>query len=129
MSRAPKPDPLSRRERQVMDVLFRLGEATADEVLTELPDPPTNSAIRFTLRTLIEKGRITHRRDGRRFVYKPTGSPRRARRSALRRVVDTFFAGSTSRAVASLLEESKGLSGEELDELERLVSRARKEGR
>lgn len=129
MAGDPRPDELSRRERQVMDALFRLGEGTADQVLAEVPDPPSNSAIRFTLRTLVEKERVTYTRRGRSFVYRPAGSPRRARRSAMRRVVDTFFSGSVSRAVEALLEDPKGLSAQELDELQQMITRAREEGR
>ena len=120
---------LSRRERQVMELFHRLGQGTAEEILAELPDPPTNSAIRSTLRILEQKGRIRHTRRNRSYVYRPVASARTARRKALRRVIDTFFEGSTSRALASLLDDGVQLSTEDVDDIERLIERARKEGR
>jgi predicted transcriptional regulator len=119
---------LSRRERQIMDVVYRLGRATAAEVLQELPDPPSYSAIRALLRVLEEKGHIRHEQDGPRYVFLPTLSRDKARRSALRQLVQTFFEGSTAQAVAALLGESRSnLSDEDLDRLFRLIEQARKE--
>ena len=121
---------LSRRERQIMDVLFRLGEATAADVLEGLPDPPSYSAVRALLRILEEKGQITHTQDGPRYVYRPTVAPEKASRSALRHVLRTFFDGSAAQAVAALLDEAGGdLSDTELDRLASLLDQARQEGR
>jgi predicted transcriptional regulator len=121
---------LSRRERQIIDVLYRLGDATAQEVLDQLPDPPSYSAVRALLRILEEKGHAKHRRDGQRYVYTPTVSRERARVSALRQLVGTFFDGSAGAAAAALLDLSRDdLSDEELTQLQKLVDRARKEGR
>ncbi len=118
---------LSRRERQVMDVLYRLGKGTPEQILAELPDPPTNSAIRSTLRILLDKGRLKHTQAGRAYIYRPTTTARSARRQALRRVVDTFFEGSAGRAAASLIQDAGDLSDEEVLVLERLIERAREE--
>lgn len=121
---------LSRRERQIMDVLFRLGEATVADVLEGLPDPPSYSAVRALLRILEEKGQITHIQDGPRYVYRPTVAPEKASRSALRHVLRTFFDGSAEQAVAALLDEAgDDLSDAELDRLASLIAQARKEGR
>ena len=121
---------LSRRERQIVDVLYRLGDATAQDVLDELPDPPSYSAVRALLRILEEKGHVKHRRDGQRYVYTPTVPRERARISALRRLVGTFFDGSPGAAAAALLDLSHDdLSEEELAQLQEVVDRARKEGR
>ena len=121
---------LSRRERQIMDVLHARREATAAEVLAALPDPPSYSAVRALLRILEEKGHARHRREGARYVYLPRASRVNASRSALKRVVSTFFQGSTAQAVAALLETADTeLSGEELDKLQEIIKQARKEGR
>ncbi len=121
---------LSARERQIMDVIYSRGEATVAEVLRELPKPPSYSAVRGLMGILEEKGHLEHREEGRRYVYLPTVPRGRAQRSALERVLKTFFAGSTSEAVAALLDlESGRLSDEELTELARLVEQARAEGR
>ena len=121
---------LSRRERQIMDALHAKGQATAAEVLTALPDPPSYSAVRALLRILEEKGHVRHRREGARYVYGPRTSPASARRSALRRVVSTFFQGSVAQTMAALLETSDTqLSEKELIRLEELIDKARKEGR
>src|SRR5437667_12174301 len=95
---------LSRRERQIMDALHARGNATAAEVLSALPDPPSYSAVRALLRILEEKGHVRHRREGARYVYVPRTSPESARRSALQRVVSTFFQGSVAQAMAALLD-------------------------
>ncbi len=121
---------LSRRERQIMDFLFRHGKATVAEVLAGIPDPPSYSAVRAMLRTLEEKGHVTHEEDGRAYVYRPTVARDQARRSALRHLLSTFFAGSTEQAVAALLDLSgPRLSDEELDRMAKLVEQARNEGR
>lgn len=121
---------LSRRERQIMDVIYRLGQATAQEVVDNLNDPPSYSAVRGLLRILEEKGHVKHRQDGPRYVYHPTVPRERARESALRQLVRTFFQDSPEEAVAALLDMSAAkLSDEELDRLSDLIARARKEGR
>ena len=121
---------LSRRERQIMDAIYQMGEATAQEVLDRLPDPPSYSAVRALLRILEEKGHVRHRRDGQRYVYGPVVSRDRARVSALRQLVRTFFDGSPGAAAAALLDLSRDdLTDRDLATLEDLVDRARKEGR
>lgn len=119
---------LSRRERQIMDVVYQRGRVTAAEVLDALPDPPSYSAVRALLRVLEEKGHLRHRRDGARYVFLPTVPRETARRSALARVVRTFFGGSTQAAVAALIDQSS-LSDADLDRLRDLIDRARQEGR
>ena len=121
---------LSRRERQIMDVIYRRGQATAAEVLEDLPDPPSYSAVRAMLRVLEEKGHLRHEQQGPRYVFLPTVPREQARRSALKQLVQTFFDGSTEQAVAALLDLSdRALSDAELDRLARLIDQARKEGR
>ena len=121
---------LSRRERQIMDVLYRDGQATASEVLAALPDPPSYSAVRAMLRILENKGHARHVADGTRYVYLPTLARDRAGRPALAGVLETFFDGSTEKAVAALLDISRSdLSTEQLDRLSQLIDQARMEGR
>ena len=121
---------LSRRERQIMDVVYRLGQATAADVLENMPDPPGYSAVRTMLRLLEEKGYLKHDQEGPRYVYLPTISRDRARQSALKQVVQTFFDNSTEQTVAALLDMSKSkMSDEELKRLSQLIEKARKEGR
>jgi predicted transcriptional regulator len=121
---------LSRRERQIMDAIYQMGESTAQEVLDHLPDPPSYSAVRALLRILEDKGHVRHRRDGQRYVYAPTVPRDRARVSAMRQLVRTFFDGSPGAAAAALLDLSRDdLTDAELARLETLVERARKEGR
>jgi len=121
---------LSRRERQIMDFLFSRGRATVAEVQAGIPDPPSYSAVRAMLRTLEEKGHVRHEEDGRAYVYRPTVAREQARRSALRHLLSTFFAGSTEQAVAALLDLSgPKLTDEELERMARLVEQARNEGR
>jgi predicted transcriptional regulator len=121
---------LSRRERQIMDVIYRLGHATAAEVMGGLPDPPGYSAVRAMLRVLEEKGHVQHVSQGPRYVFLPTVPREKARRSALKQLVQTFFDGSTEQAVAALLDLSGSkLSDDELDRLSELIDQARKEGR
>ena len=121
---------LSRRERQIMDILHAQGQATAAAVLAALPAPPGYSAVRALLRILEGKGHARHRREGARYVYVPRTSPELARRSALQRVVSTFFQGSVAQAMAALLETADTqLSDTELTRLQQLIKKARKEGR
>ena len=119
---------LTRREREIMDILYRRGKATAHEVLEELPDPPSYSAVRALLRILEERGHVRHTQDGQRYIYAPAVARGDARKSALSHLVKTFFAGSVDDAVAALVDRSK-LSPEELDRLSDIIDRARKEGR
>lgn len=128
----PKDSPtaLSRRERQVMDILYRRGEATVAEVMADLPDPPTYSAVRSILRILMEKDLITHREDGPRYVYLPAINPDRARDDALKHVIRTFFDGSAEQAVAAVLRVSDAqLSDAEIDQLREKIKKARVSGR
>jgi len=121
---------LSRRERQIMDVLYQQHRATAAEVLAALPDPPSYSAVRALLRILEEKGHTKHVREAGRYVYLPRASREKARRSALKRLVSTFFEGSVTRAMAALLEDpDTDLPEPELQRLEQLIKQARKQGR
>jgi predicted transcriptional regulator len=121
---------LSRRERQIMDVLYREGKATANEVLAALPDPPGYSAVRAMLRILENKGHARHVAEGTRYVYLPTLPRDRAGRPALAGVLETFFDGSTEKAVAALLDLSRAdLSDDDLNRLSELIEQARLEGR
>jgi BlaI family transcriptional regulator, penicillinase repressor len=121
---------LSRRERQIMDVIYRRGEATAAEVLLELPDPPSKTAVRTLLRILEEKGHLQHLERGQTYVYRPSQSRQKAGRSALRRVLETFFDDSLEKAVAAhLADEAVELSPEELHRLLKLIREAREKGR
>lgn len=120
---------LSRRERQIMEIVYRKGSATAAEVHGELPEAPTYSAVRALLRILEEKGHLRHRQEGQRYVYSATVPRDRARRSALQRLVGTFFAGSVTETVAALLElERDNLDEDELERLTALVAEARQKG-
>ena len=124
----PEKDTLSRRERQIMDVLYRLGAATAAEVQDNIPEAPSYSAVRALLRILVDKGHIRHSYDGPRYVYSPVVSRPVAQKSALRQLVKTFFDGSTSNAVAALLDMSgKDLTDAELDRLAKIVEQAKQE--
>ena len=117
---------LSRRERQVLEAVYRLGSGTVREVLGQLSDPPSYSAVRTHLRILEEKGFLRHEEDGRRYVYHPVVKKQEARRSALQNLLETFFDGSVTATVAALLQEKDlELSEEELAELEALVQEAR----
>jgi BlaI family transcriptional regulator, penicillinase repressor len=120
---------LTRRERQIMDILFRRGRATAAEVMEELPGEPSYSTVRTQLRVLEEKGHVRHEEDGVRFVYMPAVRRQAARKSALRHLVATFFDGSPEKAVAALLGgEGAKLTDEQLDRIAGMIERARKEG-
>ncbi|MEO5823429.1 MAG: BlaI/MecI/CopY family transcriptional regulator [Vicinamibacteraceae bacterium] len=119
---------LSKRERQIMDALYRRGRATASEIMAALSGSPSYSTVRTQLRVLEGKGHVTHEDDGVRFVYAPTLARRTARRSALKHVVDTFFEGSSAQVVAALLgSDGTRVSPEELERIEALVRRAREE--
>src|SRR5262245_1367340 len=121
---------LTKRERQIMDVLYRAGRATAADVLAALPGSPHYSTVRTQLRVLEEKGHVRHESDGLRYVYLPTLARNTARKAALRHLVDTFFDGSAAGAVTALLGRDAGrLSDEDLDRIETLLKSARREGR
>lgn len=123
-------DRLSRRERQILDILYSQEKATAAEVREKMPDPPSYSAVRAMLRILEEKGHVTHQDDGVRYVFLPVVPREKATQAALRHVVDTFFGGSREGAMAALLDDSESkLTDEELDRLSRLIEQARQEGR
>jgi predicted transcriptional regulator len=122
--------PLTRREREIMDILYRRGRASAHDVLEDLAEPPSYSAVRALLRLLEERGHVKHSEDGQRYVYAPAVARGDARRSALAHVVKTFFAGSVEQAVAALVESPRSkLSRDELDRLSDLIDRAKQEGR
>src|SRR5262245_44849579 len=122
---------LSRRERQIMEIVYRLGEATAQQVLEQIDDPPSYSALRALIRILVDKQHLQHRADGPRYVYWPTVSRTKARATALAGVVDNFFEGSAVRATAALLGSTHGkkLTKDELDEISALIDSARRQGR
>ena len=125
----PKP-PLSRREREIMEALYAGEALTAAEVRERMPEPPGDSAVRTLLRILETKGHVRHRQVGPRYVYSPVQSRAKARRSALKSLVDTFFGGSPEEAVAALIDESRAELGEaELDRLMELIEAAREDGR
>ena len=129
MKKPRDAEKLGSRERQIMDIIYRRGRATAAEVLADLPDPPTNSAVRGMLRLLEEKGHLHHESDGPRYVYLPTADPSRVSRSAMRHLVRTFFDNSASSAVAAMLGmyESR-LKDADLDRLESLIEQVRGKG-
>lgn len=123
-------DPLSRRERQIMDIIYQHGNATAAEVLDRLPDPPSYSAVRALLKVLEVKGHLKHEQDGPRYIYSPRVSREKAKHSAITHVVQTFFDGSAAQAVAALLDASKSdLSDDDLERLSNMIQNAKKEGR
>ena len=121
-------DPLSRRERQILDILYARGVASVADVQESLPDPPSYSAVRALLRILEEKGHARHETRGQRYLYLPMVPRESARTSALSRIVKTFFDGSAAQAAAALVD-SGSLSEDELNKLSSLIERARKEGR
>lgn len=125
-----KTETLSRREREMMNIIFRNGKATATEVMEGMSDPPSYSAVRATLRVLEQKGHVKHQHDGTRYVYTPTVNMDKARKSALDQLLTTFFDGSAASVVATLLESSKDdMTADELDRLSTMIRNARKEGR
>ena len=122
--------PLTRREREIMDIVYRLGRASAQEVLDNLADPPSYSTVRALLRLLEERGHVRHIEEGGRYVFLPAVSRGEARRKALAHVVSTFFGGSVEQALLTLVESSRNkLSSGELDRLAEIVERARQEGK
>jgi BlaI family transcriptional regulator, penicillinase repressor len=124
------PTDLSRRERQIMDLLYEREKASVQEVMDGIADPPSYSAVRAMLRTLEEKGRVTHVEDGRAYIYQPTIRKDAARQGALSHLLKTFFDGSTEKAVAALLDlKGPRLSQAELDRVADLVEQAKQEGR
>ena len=126
----PAPSTLTRREREIMDILYRRGRATAAEVLEDMAEPPSYSAVRALLRILEDEGHVKHVQDGPRYVYLPAVARSDARKSALSHVVTTFFDGSVEAAVATLVESSRTkLSKDELERLAELIEKAKKEGR
>ena len=125
-----KPQRFSRREREVMDIIYRLGEATAAEVRDNLASPPSYSSVRSTLSILEQKGHLTHEFDGNRYLYRPTMAREKARQSALEHLLTTFFDDSAADVVAALLETRQSdLSPPDLEELSKLINEARKSGR
>ena len=128
MTRKPKPHTLTRRERQIMDVLYKLERATVSEVLAQITGQPSYSTVRAQLRVLEEKGHVRHEEHGLRYVYIPTVPRDEARRSALHHLVETFFEGSSEKLVAALLGgEAARISPDEFDRIARLISKSRKE--
>jgi|SRR6185295_7592076 BlaI family transcriptional regulator, penicillinase repressor len=126
---APLHLALTRRERQIMDILYRRGRATANDVMADLPGDPSYSTVRTQLRVLESKGHVRHEEEGLRYVYVPALAHRAARKSALRHLVDTFFDGSTEKVVGALLGgEGARLTNDELERIAELVAKARKEG-
>jgi predicted transcriptional regulator len=127
---ASPPLDLGRRERQLMEVIYRLGRASASEIRAQLPDPPSYSAVRGMLRLLEDKGHLDHAQEGIRHVYFPTVKREEVRDTAMKHLLRTFFAGSTAAAMAALLEAAdEPPSGDELDTLARMIDHAREQGR
>ena len=125
-----KMQSLSRREREMMDIIFRASKATAGEVMEAMAEPPSYSAVRATLRVLEQKGLLRHEDDGTRYVYRPTLNRDKARQSALDHLLATFFDGSVANVVATLIERSgEELSSDDLDHIGKLIEHAKKEGR
>lgn len=121
---------LSRRERQIMDIIYELNEATVAQVLDKIPSPPSYSSIRALLRVLEEKGHLVHKQEGPRYIYSPTLSREKARKNALKHVMKTFFDNSTEDIVAALLDISDdNLSKQDYQRIQELIKKARKEGR
>jgi BlaI family transcriptional regulator, penicillinase repressor len=130
MPRTPAPAPLSRREREIMDVIHRLGRASVNEVMSELSGEPAYSTVRAQLRVLEDKGHLRHEADHLRYVYLPAVSPQKVRRSAVKHLLETFFDGSPEKVVEALVgRDGPGVSDEALDRIAELVDRARREAR
>lgn len=122
--------PLSRREREILDILYRQGKATASEVKDAMPDAPTYSGVRGMLRVLEEKGHVRHENDGLKYVYTPVVNPEKAKKSAVKHLVDTFFKDAPDQVVAALLDvSSKRLTREELDRMSEMIEKAKREGK
>jgi BlaI family penicillinase repressor len=127
--KTPHHHELSRRERQIIDILYTQGQATVAEVQQALPDPPSYSAVRAMLRILEEKGHVRHQQDGPRYVYVPTVARENAKKSALKHMLQTFFDGSAEQAISALLDDQTArLSEAELDRLARMIQQARRTG-
>ena len=127
MSKKKSRRDLGRRERQIMDVIFELGEASVADVLARLPDPPSYSAVRTMIRHLEGKGLLRHRREGTKYIYRPCERKESVSRSALSHLLKTFFAGSAPDAVAAILDvSSQRLSDDDLDRIDRRIDEARK---
>ena len=123
------PEKLGRRERQILEAVYRLGSASVNEVLADLPDPPSYSAVRTFLRILEEKGHLTHTQDGARYIYRPTKPRPPVAREALYKLIETFFGGHPEQVVNTLLtDEQRRLSEEEVDRLSAMIAEARKKG-
>lgn len=130
MGKKPNLNDLSRRERQIMDVVYMLGKATAVDVMDGIPDPPSNASVRKLLTILEEKGHLRHEMDGNRFVYYPTVSTEKAKKTAIKHLVETFFKGSAANAVVALLDQSeKDLSVDEREVIAELINKSKQEGR
>jgi len=130
MTKAPKPDTFSRRERAIMEALYKLGHATAAQIVEAIPDPPSNTAVRTLLTILEKKGHIRHRLDGPRFVYEPKVAREKMAQKAVKSVLTTFFDNSVEGVVAALLnQEDTKLSAAELDRLTALIAKAKEQGR
>ena len=126
----PKLPSLSRRERELMDIVFSAGAATASEIRSRMASPPSYSAVRATLRILETKGLLRHEEQGRTYVFRPTVKREKARDSAVEHLLDTFFEGRAASAVMALLERSDlDVTDDDFDRMARLIARARKEGR
>ena len=129
MKKPPTHQTLSRRERQIMDILYREGRATASEIHQQLPDAPTYSAVRAKLRVLEEKGHIRHEEQALRYVYLPLVTRDRAKQSALRHLLETFFDNSAEQAITALLDlKTAGLGHDQLTRLSELIEKAKEEG-
>ena len=129
MTKSSTHTTLTRRERQIMDVLYRLGRATAADVMAELPGEPNSSTVRTQLRVLEDKGHVLHAEEGLRFVYAPAVPRHAARKSALKHLVETFFDGSAEQVVAAVLGgEASRLSDADLERISELIEKARKDG-
>ncbi len=119
------PESFTRRERQIMDILYASGQATAKEIEEKIPDAPSGATVRTILKVLLKKGHIHHRQEGRAFVYEPLAAPATAAQSAVKRLLEVFFHGSLERAVSGLLDARESTSEEELAHLETLIREAR----
>ena len=124
------PSPLSRRERQIMDILYQRGKASATDVREDMPDAPSYSAVRAMLRVLEQKGHVKHQAEGLKYVYLPVVTHEKAKRTAVKHLLDTFFGDSPEKVVAALLDvSSKRLTREELDRMAAMIDKARREGK
>ncbi|MCC6589612.1 MAG: BlaI/MecI/CopY family transcriptional regulator [Bryobacterales bacterium] len=121
---------LSRRERQILEILYQRGSASVSDVREAMSDPPSYSAVRTLLAVLEQKGHVSHRADGLKYVYKPTVDREAARRSAVKHLLETYFGGSAEQIVAALLDvEARSLTDEDLDRMSTMIEQAKKEGR